>query len=124
MKLVEPSEETYALWINKEDFTLFDLFYTNLGYKTIGGQEIGQFISHCGYFIVDKADKTIEFMETLSFSVYEGKEYAIKDVIKSDESETISGAEKLTHCPFCGDEIVKSFRFGGQEECVIKIQKN
>lgn len=84
MRLVEPNEETYALWLNEEDFTVFGLFYTEAGYKTIDGQPLKQFANHYGYFIVDKADKTIGFMETIVFSIYQDKEYVIEDVIKLD----------------------------------------
>mgnify|MGYP006968284886 CR=1 FL=1 len=85
MKLVEPSEETYALVVNENNFAIFDLFYTDLGYKTISGEPLNQFANHYGYFIVDKSDKTISFMETLVFSIYEDKEYGIMGLIKFDE---------------------------------------
>lgn len=85
MKLVEPNEETYALVVNENNFAVFDLFYTDLGYKTINGKPLNQFANHYGYFIVDKLYKTIGFMETLVFSIYEGREYGIMELIKSDE---------------------------------------
>lgn len=82
MKLVEPNEETYALWLNKEDFTLFDLFYTNLGYKTADREPLNRFANHCGYFIVDREDKTIGFMETVMFTMYQDKDYGITELIE------------------------------------------
>lgn len=85
MRLVEPNEESYALWINEVDFTAFDLFYTELGYRTIGGKPLKQFVSHCGYFIVDKKSKTIGFMENCMFSVYQNKEYAIRELIEFEK---------------------------------------
>lgn len=85
MRLVEPKEESYALWINKEDFTLFDLFYTNLGYKTISGEPLKNFANHYGYFIADKSDKTIGFMEIIMFSIYQDKDYGIRELIEFEE---------------------------------------
>lgn len=81
MKLIEPSEESYVVWINKEDFTAFDLFYTNAGYRTIVGSPLKTFKNHYGYFIVDKVSKTIGFLKTLAYSTYESKEYCIDDLI-------------------------------------------
>lgn len=83
MELVEPREETYALWISKEDFTLFDSLFTEAGYKTISNSPIRDFTNHYGYFIVDKKDKTIGFMETLIFSIYQDKECGIRELLKS-----------------------------------------
>lgn len=85
MKLVEPNEETYALWINKEDFTLFDLFYTNLGYKALDGRGIGQFPNRYGNFIVHKPEKTIGFIGTVMFAIYQDKDYAIRELIELEE---------------------------------------
>lgn len=85
MKLVEPNEETYALWINEKDFTLFDLFYTNLGYKAVDGEPLNRFANHYGYFIVDKADKTIGFMQTVMFTIYQDKDYGIMELIEPEE---------------------------------------
>ncbi len=85
MKLVEPDEEIYAIWIKEEDFTMFDLFYTNAGYKTVDNNSLNSFANHYGYFVVDKRDKTIGFMETLAFSTLQDKDYGILELIK-DES--------------------------------------
>lgn len=82
MKLVEPNEETYALWINQEDFTLFDLFYTNLGYKALDGRDIRQFPNRYGNFIVHKRKKTIGFIETVMFTIYQDKDYGITELIE------------------------------------------
>lgn len=81
-KLVEPNEEVYALWVNKEQFSVFDSLYTNAGYKIIDGEPIRNFASHYGYFIIHKEDKTIGFMETIVFSIYQDKEYYLSDLVK------------------------------------------
>lgn len=82
MKLVEPNEESYALIIGKEQFGIFDLFYTSAGYKTIGGKPLNAFVNHSGDFIVDKSDKTIGFIGTTAFSIYQDKEYSLLELIK------------------------------------------
>ncbi len=85
MKLAEPDEENYAIWVNEEEFAVFDMFYTNAGYKTVDNNSLNNFANHYGYFIVDKNDKTIGFMETLAFSTLQDKDYRILELIK-DES--------------------------------------
>lgn len=81
-KLVEPNEERYAVLVNEYNFSLFDLFYTDAGYKTISGELIKNFESHCGYFIIHKEDKTISFINTIVFTEYQDKEYFLSDLIK------------------------------------------
>lgn len=98
---------------------MFDLFYSEAGYKAIDGQTIDQFASRYGYFIVDKSDKTICFTETLVRSIYQGKEYMLGDVIESGENETMSNTEKLLPCPFCGGEAELHIKKGFNGEIVF-----
>lgn len=86
-KLVEPSEEMYALCVNRYNFPLFDLLYTDAGYKAIDGEPIKNFEDHYGYFIVDKKDKDIGHMATTAFTKFFGKEYSFSDLIKKVERE-------------------------------------
>lgn len=84
LKLVEPNEEEYAVCVNEYNFSIFDLFYTNLGYTTLDGKPLSEFKNHYGYFIACKKEKVISFMETLIFSVYEDKHYGLMELIKED----------------------------------------
>lgn len=84
MKLVEPSEEEYAVCVNENNFDIFDLFYTNLGYKALDGEPLGTFQNHYGYFIVYKKEKVISFMETLIFTVFQDKDYGLRELIVED----------------------------------------
>lgn len=80
-KLVEPNEEVYCLWVNEKQFSMFDLFYTDAGYKTISGEPIKNFKNRHGYFIIYKEDKTISFTNVIEFTGYQDKEYFLIDLI-------------------------------------------
>lgn len=80
-KLKEPNEEVYALWVNEKQFSMFDLFYTDAGYKTISGKPIKNFKNRHGHFIIYKEDKTISFTNVIEFTGYQDKEYFLIDLI-------------------------------------------
>lgn len=82
MKLVEPNEEEYAVCVNENNFAVFDLLYTEAGYKTVYGEPLTTFKNRYGYFTVHKQEKSIGFMATDLFTIYENKSYGLIELIR------------------------------------------
>lgn len=78
-RLNEPDKDEYLICVSRERFVLFDLFYTDAGYKTISGKPLDKFANHYGYFRVYKSDKMISFCE---MNMRQEKEYGLMELIE------------------------------------------
>lgn len=78
-RLNEPDKDEYLIYVSQERFALFDLFYTDAGYKTISGDPLDNFANHYGYFRIYKNDKMISFCE---MNMRREKEYGLMELIE------------------------------------------
>lgn len=78
-RLNEPDKDEYVIYVPSEHFALFDLFYTDAGYKNAIGEPIDKFKNHYGYFYIHKSDKTIFFAE---INIAQEEEYGLMELIE------------------------------------------
>lgn len=78
-RLAEPNKEEYVVFVPREYFGMFDLFYTDAGYKAISGEPLDNFANNYSYFYINKTDKTICFSE---INLRQEEEYGLMELIE------------------------------------------